>query len=82
MEAITYLITISSSFINSPYNLYLAYLLPTVHLSNTALYLNQFTLLGGSRQQAEGFALKQFYDPLFLPRTTTYTARVGTPADA
>ena len=34
IEAITYLITISSSSINSPYNLYSAYLLPTVYLGN------------------------------------------------
>ena len=34
MEAIAYLITISSSFINSPYNLCSACLLPTIHLGN------------------------------------------------
>src|ERR1700733_10054013 len=39
-----------------------------------ALHLNRSTLLGGSRQQAEGFALEQFHDPPFLPRTIAFTA--------
>jgi len=41
-----------------------------------ALHSNRsYTLTGGSRQQAEGFALEQFHDPPFLPRTTAYTAK-------
>ena len=52
-----------------------ACLLPTVHLGNTASHSNRsYTLPGGSRQQAEGFALEQFHDPPFLPRTIAYTA--------
>jgi len=39
-----------------------------------ALHSNRsYTLLGSSRQQAEGSALEQFHDPPFLPRTTAYT---------
>jgi len=57
----------SSSLLSTLYNLYLAYLLPTIYLGKDALYLNQsYTLLGSSRQQAEGFALEQFYNPLFF----------------
>ena len=51
---------------STPCDLCSAYLLPTVHLGNTALYLNRSTLLGGSRQQAKGFALKQFHNPPFF----------------
>src|SRR6266576_2278093 len=47
-----------------------ACLLPTVHLGKYASHSNRsYTLPGGSRQQAEGFALEQFHDPPFLPRT-------------
>jgi hypothetical protein len=43
--------------------------------SNTASYSNQsYTLLGGSRQQAKGFALKHFTILHFLPRTIASTA--------
>ena len=60
-EAIAYLITISSSFIDSLCDSCSACLLPTVHLGDIASHLNRsYTLPGGSRQQAEGFALKYF----------------------
>jgi hypothetical protein len=66
-EAIAYLITISSSSIDSPCDLYSACLLPTVHLGKHASHLNRsYTLPGGSWQQAEGFALEQFHDPPFF----------------
>ena len=44
-------------------------------LGNTALYSNRsYTLPGGSRQQAEGFALEHFTILHFLPRTIAYAA--------
>jgi hypothetical protein len=71
-EAIAYLITISSSSINSPYNLYSACLLPTIHLGNTASHSNRsYTLPGGSRLAA---GLSIFHNPPLLPRTIAYTA--------
>ena len=55
------LFTISSSSIDSLCDLCSACLLPTVHPGNTASHLNRsYTLLGGSPQQAEGFALEHF----------------------
>ena len=74
-EAIVYLITISSSSIDSLCDSCSACLLPTVHLGNTALHSNRSTLSGGSRQQAKGFALKHFTILHFLPRTIAYTAK-------
>src|ERR1700722_15524321 len=83
LRVLPYLLYHIVLFHRPSYNSYSACLLPTVHLGNTASYLNRsYTHPGGSRQQAEGFALEQFYDPPFLPRTIAYTARVGIPADA
>ena len=60
---------------STPCNSYSACLLPTVYLGNTALHSNRsYTLPGSSRQQAKGFALEQFHDPPFLPRTIAFTA--------
>jgi hypothetical protein len=43
---------------------------------NTASHSNRsYTLPGGSRQQAEGFALEHFTILHFLPRTIAYTAK-------
>ena len=71
----TLLFIILSSSIDSPCDLCSACLLPTVHLGN-ALYSNRsYTLLGGSRQQAKGFAFEHFTILYFLPRTIAYTAK-------